>query len=236
MNLILLEPGDFIAPARVRIGGRRHLHVRDVHRARPGDALRVGLLGGQLGSGEVLEIAAEFTELRVELVSHPPPPAGVELVVALPRPPSLRKVLQQATALGVKRFVFLHTRRVEKSYWQSSALAPAALRQQLLLGLEQARDTVLPEVELRRRFRPFVRGELPQRAGGHPILVAHPESPEPCPRGVSGLLTLVVGPEGGLLPEELDLLRAKGARPVSFGKRVLRVETAVVALLARLAP
>ena len=56
-------------------------------------------------------------------------------------------MLQQATAIGVKRFVIIGSARVERSYWTSSALRPAAIEEELVLGLEQARDTVLPSVE-----------------------------------------------------------------------------------------
>ena len=236
VNLILLEPGDFVAGRRVRLDGRRATHVREVHRATPGDELRVGLVDGELGSARVLSVADDHVLLEVELGTPPPAPLDVTLVVALPRPPSLRKILQQATALGVKEFVLLHTRRVEKSYWQSRGLTDEALRGQLLLGLEQARDTVLPRIWLRRRFRPFVCDELPARLEESRGLVAHPEADASCPRAPGAPVTLVVGPEGGLLPHELDLLCAQGCEPVALGPRVLRVETAVVALLARLAP
>jgi len=236
VNLILLDDSDFAAPNRVRLAGRRAAHVRQVHRARPGDVLRVGRIGGLLGSGRILALDDEAVELEVELSIEPPAPSPVTLVVALPRPPSLRKVLQQATALGVKDIVLLHTRRVEKSYWQSHGLEAAALRQQLLLGLEQARDTQLPRVELRRRFKPFVEDELPGLVATGRALVAHPESERPCPRAVAEALTLIVGPEGGFVPFELELLLAQSVEPISLGPRVLRVETAVVALLARLAP
>lgn len=236
MNLILLEPDDFTAPDRARLGGRRLVHVRDQIRAAPGDTLRVGELGGLLGEARILSLTDEELELEVWLDSPPPPPSAVSLVLALPRPPSLRKVLQQATAMGVKRFILLHSRRVEKSYWQSTGLAEEAIRRQLLLGLEQSRDTVLPEVLLRRRFRPFVEDELPALVEGARGLVAHPEPSTPCPRALEGPVTLVVGPEGGFLDEEIERLEAQGLECVGLGERVLRVETAVVALLARLAP
>jgi RsmE family RNA methyltransferase len=181
-----------------------------------------------------VHIDAETLELEVRLDAAPPPPSPVELVVALPRPPSLRKVLQQATAMGVKRFSFIASRRVEKSFWHSRALRPDALRQQLVLGLEQARDTILPEIELHPRFRPFVEDELPARLEHAPGLVAQPDAPDPCPRGAPGPLTLVVGPEAGFIPFEVELLRAQGVVEIGLGPRVLRVETAVVALLARL--
>ena len=235
MNVILLEAEDFLGDARVRIAGRRLRHVRDVLRARPGDRLRVGRLGGRLGSGRILELGGPEAVLDdVRLDTPPPEPLPVTLVVALPRPPSLRKVLQQATAMGVKEFVLLHTRRVEKSYWQSRGLEPDAVRHQLLLGLEQAVDTTLPQVSERRRFRPFVDDELPERAAAGPLLFADPEASAPCPQAGAGTTTLVVGPEGGFVPFERERLEAAGARGVALGPRVLRVETAVVALLARL--
>ena len=236
MNLILLEPDDFEGANRVRLEDRRAAHVREIHRAAEGDTLQVGLVDGELGRARVLTVADDHVLLDVALDTPPPAPLDVTLVVALPRPPSLRKILQQATALGVKAFVLLHTRRVEKSYWQSRGLSDEALRSQLLLGLEQARDTVLPRIELRRRFKPFVCDELPGRLESSAGLVAHPEAEAPCPRGPGGPVTLVVGPEGGLLPHELDLLCEQGCSPVALGERILRVETAVVALLARLAP
>jgi RsmE family RNA methyltransferase len=231
VNLLLLDDADFRAETRAVVSGRRLEHVRRVHRAEPGESLRVGRIGGSLGSGRILRIDEDALELEVRLDAAPPPPSPIELVVALPRPPSLRKVLQQATAMGVKRLTFIGSRRVEKSYWQSHALRPEALREQLLLGLEQARDTILPQVDFQRRFRPFVEDELPGRPPG---LLAEPDAPAPCPRG-AGARTLIVGPEGGFIPFERELLEAQGVEPVGLGPRVLRVETAVVALLARLA-
>jgi 16S rRNA (uracil1498-N3)-methyltransferase len=144
-------------------------------------------------------------------------------------------VLQQATALGVKRFLLFASARVEKSYWQSTGLASEALREQLLHGLEQAGDTRLPEIEFARRFRAFVADDLPAFARGGAILLAHPGSDLLAPGVAAGGGALVVGPEGGFVPDELARLDAAGALRVGLGPRVLRVETAVVALLARLA-
>jgi len=236
MNLILLEDVDFIADDRVRLAGRRLAHVRAVHRARLGDRLRVGRVGGPLGEGTITRLDDDALELDVTLDRPAPPPSQVELVVALPRPPSLRKLLQQGTALGVKRFTLLASRRVEKSYWQSHLLAAGALAEQLRLGLEQGVDTVLPTIEFERRFRPFVEDRLPERLAASRGLLADPDADVPCPTDLAEPVTLVVGPEGGFIPFEVDLLRAAGLSPVGLGPRVLRVETAVVALLARLSP
>ncbi len=152
-------------------------------------------------------------------------------MLALPRPPMLRRVLQAVTSLGVKRVVLLHTARVEKSFWQSHAVGAEEIRAQLLLGLEQGRDTVLPVVEQERRFRPFVEDRLPDWAEGR-RLVAHPGGPPAA--STPDPVTLVIGPEGGLVPFELELLAAAGFEAVDLGPRILRVETAVPFAIGRL--
>jgi RsmE family RNA methyltransferase len=234
LNLLLFEAADEVAPGRVRVSGRRLAHVREILRAKPGDVLAVGRVDDRLGRGTVVSLDGDALVLEVVLEREPPPALPVALALALPRPPSLRKVLQQATALGVKRFLLFGSARVEKSYWQSRGLAPEAVREQLLLGLEQAGDTRLPEIALARRFRTFVEDDLPRLARGGEILVAHPDAPPLAAGGRPDGAALVVGPEGGFVPEELARLEAVGARRVGLGPRVLRVETAVVALLARL--
>jgi RsmE family RNA methyltransferase len=108
------------------------------------------------------------------------------------------------------------------------------MREQLCLGLEQAGDTVLPELELHRRFRPLVEDVLARMAEGALRLVADPSATTACPVDVARPVVLVVGPEGGLVPFELELLANSGFSPIGLGPRVLRVEAAVVALLARL--
>lgn len=234
MNLLLLADSDFVAADRARVDGRRHRHARDVLRAAPGDELAVGRRGGRLGRGRVLAIGDDALELAVELDTEPPAKLPLTLVLALPRPKVLRRVLQSATALGARRIVLLHAARVEKSYWQSPFLAPAAIERQLLLGLEQAGDTILPEIALERRFRPFAEDRLPALAAGTRALAADPRAAAPCPRAVQGAATLAIGPEGGFVPFELGLLARAGLEPVHLGPRVLRVETAVPALVGRI--
>ena len=235
MNVLLFDEKDEISPGRVRVADRRHRHVREILRAKVGDSLSVGRIDRKLGRGTIVSLDAQALELEVTLDLEPPSPHPVTLALALPRPPSLRKVLQQATALGVKRFVLFASARVEKSYWQSTGLEATALREQLLLGLEQSVDSVLPRIDFARRFRPFVEDALPELASSGPILVAHPGPAASLAELPTGAALLVVGPEGGLQDHELARLEAAGAQRVGLGARVLRVETAVVALLARLA-
>jgi 16S rRNA (uracil1498-N3)-methyltransferase len=235
MNLILLQVTDFIeGTTRVHLDGRRLRHIREVHRASVGDGLCVGLAGGLIGTGVVTSSTGTSVEMNVCLDRTPPEMLPVTLVLALPRPKVLKRVLIGAASMGVKRIILVNSFKVEKSYWQSPALGEGTIEKQLILGLEQARDTVMPEVLLRHRFKPFVEDELPGITQQTLPLLADPSAPVPCPREVSGPVTLAVGPEGGFTAYEIEKLVSIGFSAVNIGQRILRVETAVPVLLSRL--
>ncbi len=234
MNLILLEPNDLTGDDMARISGRRLDHARKVFRAKTGEELAVGLLNGNRGKGTVTAITGEYLDLTLRLDEPPPPPLPVTLILALPRPKMLNRVLQAATSMGVKKIYLINSWRVEKSYWESPKLGTENMREQMILGLEQAKDTLLPEVHLKRLFAPFVREELPTLIKGTRPLLAHPSAVAPFPKGSECHLTLAVGPEGGFIEREVETFKEVGFQPVSLGERILRVETAVPALLARL--
>lgn len=233
MNLLLLEPSEIDAHGIARLGGRRHEHAREVLRVQAGETLRVGVRGGACGTGEVLSEAPTGLALRVTLDAPPPPRANVSLVLAIPRPKALKRVIPAVASLGVDRLVLINAARVEKSYFDSKVLAREFLDGLVDLGLEQARDTVPPVIEVRERFKPFVEDELGAWAPpGALRLVPHPVAagalaPVPAERHV----VLAIGPDGGWVPFEVDLLARQGFVPVSLGARVLRVEVAVPAVL-----
>jgi len=234
VNLILLFDDDFISDSRVRLTGRRLQHVRDVHRAAVGESLVIGIANGRIGRGTITRLGHDALEMDVALDRDPPPPLPLTLILALPRPKVLNRVIAGAASLGIKQIILINAWRVEKSYWSSPRLTPENLRTQSILGLEQARDTVLPSIETRRLFRPFVEDELPSIAFGTRALVAHPNAMNECPRNLREPITLVVGPEGGFIDAEIASLEGIGFTPVSVGERILRVETAVAFLAARL--
>jgi RsmE family RNA methyltransferase len=234
MNLVLLFETDFVTPDRVRLEGRRLAHVTAIHRAAQGDSLTVGLINGQMGRGIVTRLDREALEMDVLLDQNPPPKLPLTLILALPRPKVLNRALAAVTSLGVARIVLINAWKVEKSYWKSPRLSDENLLQQRLLGLEQAKDTVLPELRLARFFRSFVEEELPALMKDTLPLIAHPGSVEPCPRRVTTATTLAIGPEGGWLESEVNSLTGIGFQPVDLGPRILRVETVLATLAGRL--
>lgn len=234
MNLALLFPEDFIAPDRVRLTGRRRNHLAEVRKACAGDRVPLGMVDGDLGWGSIVVQDEDTVELTVDFSEPAPAPLPLTLVLAMPRPKMFRRVLQTAASLGVKDIWLINSYKVEKSFWQTPLLSGPQLRESLILGLEQARDTVLPRVHIRPLFKPFVEDELPALTEQRPGLVAHPGSDQPCPVHLSHPATLCIGPEGGFIPYEVEKLSEAGCRAVHLGKRILRVETAVPVLVSRL--
>jgi 16S rRNA (uracil1498-N3)-methyltransferase len=228
LNLILLEEGDLAPDGTWRLTGRRARHVREVHRAAVGEELVVGRLGGRIGKGTVLASSEGEVVLQVALDSDPPPPVPVDLLLAMPRPKILRRVLQAASSLGVKRLVLVNSYRVEKSYFATPLLAPEELLEHLKLGLEQGRDTVVPEVRVEKRFRPFVEDSLDALWPSTRRLIAHPVAARALERGrADERVVLAIGPEGGWIDYEVRMLEERGFLRFSLGPRILRVDVAV---------
>ncbi len=234
MNLLLLKDSDFVSENLVELSGRRLKHLTEIHRACAGDILKAGRVNGKMGKATVLKINTQSAQLEVSLTDQPPAPLPLTLVLALPRPKMLRRIFQTIATMGVKQLYLINTWRVEKSYWQTPWLENSAIEEQLLLGLEQGCDTRLPEVLIKKRFKPFVEDELDHIiANTHP-LVAHPSGGLPCPMGLDQPTTLAIGPEGGFIDYEIEKLEEVGFQSITLGNRILRVETAIPVLLSKL--
>lgn len=233
MNIILLQPRDWIGADLAVLRDQRASHIREVLKAQVGERLRVGLLGGQCGEGQITAINADAVQLAVQLSEAPPPRHRFEIVLALPRPKMLRRILRTVAEFGVEHLHLIHSARVEKSYWQSPLLQRDHLDSALLAGMERSRDTLMPQISFHKRFRPFVEDELSQICAGRPCWIADISGnrslaavpPEPA--------VVMIGPEGGFVPFELTLAQTVIAQPVHLGSRTLSVDTALTTVLAQ---
>lgn len=233
MNLILLESGELDGNVAVLSDGRAR-HLREVLKVTPGDAVRVGVLDGPLGTATVESTRSDVVRLRCDLGVLPPLPR-VDLLLALPRPKVLRRLWPQLAALGVRRILLTNAERVERNYFDTHLLAPDVYRPLLIEGLQQARDTRLPEVSLHRRLKVLVEDDLDAVAQTAVRLVAHPGAPlriADAVRSADERVLLAVGPEGGWSEFERAMLGAHRFREVGLGGRTLRSDTACVALVA----
>jgi len=236
MNIILLREDEISDNARVEFprSDRRFQHIKKNLRATSGDSVKIGIINGYKGIGRLKE-KGNSIELEIQSMITPPPEGlDIKLILAMQRPKTIKKILQNATAMGVKKFYIIETWKVEKSYWNSPLLSKESLSEQLQLGLEQSGDTIMPEVIIKKRLKPFVEDELPAIIADSQALIAHPYSKSPCPHKASPPLSVAVGPEGGFTDYEILKLESIGMKPVNIGKRPLRSECAVIAILAKL--
>lgn len=202
--------------------------------------MRIGVVNGMKGHGEICRIIKKHPRsvtLDVQLDQPMNPMPRIDLVVAMARPIMMRRILSQATALGVGTFHVTHANRVEKSFWEATMLEQEKYYDFLWQGLEQSVDTRMPEVLFHRRFKPFVEDFLPSVIENYShCLLAHPTGETTLSETVKNSperILLAVGPEGGWVDYEVMKFREAGFTVCSIGERILKVDTAVVALHAR---
>ena len=235
MNCLLLKPDDFIDAHSVKICDARLNHCLTVLKARPGDTLQVGQINGKLGSATVRTINSSGLVLdKINCDQHPPLPLDLTLVLALPRPKALKRILRNIAECGVKKLILINAYKVEKSYWQSPVIDEAEYY--FSQGLEQAKDTIFPKLQIEQRFKPFVEDTLPSLCERHTAFVAHPKQKSHQQHNFANIYDLnvlkqagviVIGPEGGFIPYEVEKLIAAGCRPLDLGERIYRVENAI---------
>lgn len=234
MNLILLERAEAGEGGRVALRDERAAHMRDVLKVSPGDSVRVGIVNGPLGVARVEEADETAVSMTCEFSGAPPARPRVDLLLALPRPKVMKRLWAQLAALGVGRVILANAWKVEKNYFDTHVLNPDFYRPRLLEGLQQAGDTILPEVTIHRRFKKLVEDELDAMFPAGARLLAHPGGP-PLPAAAvaqAPRVMLAVGPEGGWTDFEIGLLAAHGFTMTGMGPRKLRTDTACIALLA----
>lgn len=236
MNLLLLTPDHFINDNEIQLDERQRTHVLGVIKPNVGDLLTIGKMGEQIGRARVSYIDKLDVRLdQIEYLEESPPPLPLTLLLAMPRPQQLKRILQTVATMGVTKLCFIQTQRAEKSFWQSPSATDKAIKEQLILGLEQGKATHLPTIEKHVRFKPFVEDVLPSLAANTLKWVAHPgDYPSVNHIGKTQAATLAIGPEGGFISSEIALLEQQGFEARQLGARILKVETAVTALIAKM--
>lgn len=221
----------------------RHVQVL---RLQPGDAVVLFDGGGADWSAEVLAIGRAAVQVRVG-ASRPVDcelPLAVTLAVGMPANERMDWLIEKATELGVgeiqplvceRSVLRLTGERAERKldHWRGVASAAA----------EQCGRACLPRLHPVRSFAAWLDASAPaHRTGGDVRFVlslgadTQPLAQALCPAVRDGSpLLFLSGPEGGLSPAEDAAARAAGLLPVTLGRRVLRAETAPLAVLAALA-
>lgn len=192
-----------------------------------------------MGIGTIRAIDRTRMLLEIKTENTKPLRPEIDLVLALPRPIMLKRLLSQATGMGIARLFLINAARVEKSFFKASILEQENYRRYIYRGLEQAVDTLVPEISIHPRFKPFVKDILPELCcqASH-CLLAHPDGRERLtelvPVPLQGRILVAIGPEGGWLDYEVKKFQEQKVQIFNMGKRILRVDTSVTAVLAQL--
>lgn len=236
MNIVLFEPNELSAP--LKPDDPRTVHILKVLRRKCGDSFDAGLIDGPRGKATLQTIDPAGITLSFSWGDPPPPLPPIKLLVGMPRPQTARKILQEATALGVADFQFALTARSEPSYADSSLWSSGEWGRHLREGAAQAFCTRIPRLSHGSTLAACVEQLAP---GGSRIALDNYESAVDLAGALAGRIgavgvatpvILAVGSERGWAEEERLLLKQHGFVLAHLGARVLRTETAVVAALA----
>ncbi len=217
--------------------GREAHHAVSVLRLRPGDSVHILDGAGSEYLCEAARVAKREVALSIrEKKSHPAPACRVTLALALPKGKIIESIIQKATELGVFAIAPLLTERVASRLDDEAAAHKAEQwRQVALEAIKQCGQPWLPRVEPPQSLSDYLTradaadlslvGSL-QGDGRHPrehfAALARPPAS----------VRVWIGPEGDFTPAELDAIRRSGARPITLGPLVLRVETAAIYTLS----
>jgi RNA methyltransferase, RsmE family len=222
---------DVEVGARLTLTGPEAKHAATVNRTRPGESVLIGNGRGLVASGEVLVATSTELTIDVEAVERVPrAEPAITLVQALAKGDRDELAVQAATELGVDAVIPWSASR-SVSRWEGAKVAKGRDRWAAIVR-EASKQSI-------RAWTPEV-GELATTkqvaalAATHRVLVLEPgaTSALTAVRPDGRPLVLVVGPEGGIAPQELDAFLAAGAEVVRLGDTVLRTSTAGPAALA----
>ena len=237
MNIILFNHEE-VQQATITVTDHRARHIIKTLRAKTGDTLITGEINGPKGTSRVQHIDKQTVSFDTITHNQQQSRPGIDLIMALPRPIMLKRVLAQVATFGVNHLFIINSNRVEKSFFSSSILQSEKIERRLLDGLEQASATALPTVSIHTRFRPFIEDVLPEQMTNYShTALAHPNARDALhdiiPHNTTGHILLVIGPEGGWVEYEVSQFAALGIASFGMGERILRVDSVVPALLSQ---
>lgn len=232
LNLLLLSRK--VSSLTLCRNNPKNIHLREVLKVKEGQIVDLAVRNGPRGKGKVAVMANESIKLKIEWFSkHPNDLYPVSLIVGISRPQTCRKILDQATALGVSSYSFFHADKSEASYEQSNLWKSKEWINRIERGVEQAFASYIPNCQRFSSLEEALFKEI-KSEGQKFIALDNYESNQPLSVDSlvpSSKITLCVGPERGWSNKERQLLYAHRYEFRHLGPRVLRVETAVVAAL-----
>jgi RsmE family RNA methyltransferase len=241
MNLIILFENDRIDNGMFCLSDNRFIHIKDILKKESGEQLIVGMLNGPDGTTIIEQIDEDKIILSEPIWNSEKQEYNqIDLICALPRPQILKKVLFISGMMGIKRLFLIRANRVEKSYFHSPLLKQVNYQRFLIEGMSQGKNTFMPVISIHDKFKPFMvsfNEKYLEDENTTQKLLPHQDSN----RVISDLYDknssshiIAIGPEGGWVPFEIELMESIGFEKFQLSSKTLRVEHALTATLSQI--
>lgn len=237
MNIIILSEKDQISEKQYRISDERFVHITNILKSEAGDIIEIGIINFKSGKAKIISVdKSELIIEIIELYENKKSKINIDLICALPRPQTLKKVLLISATFGVKNLFFIKSEKVEKSYFHSPLLFEENYNKYLIEGLSQGKRIDLPNVTFHKYFKKFFENDFKQENYNSKLL-AHPNSEMNLLQynlHDKENIIIAIGPEGGWNDFEIDYMINFGFKKFILSKNILRVESAVTSTLSQI--
>jgi 16S rRNA (uracil1498-N3)-methyltransferase len=232
LHFLLADGSSAVPGETVTLAGAEAHHAAAVRRVRAGEEVTVGDGRGTWLTGRCEDVSPREVVVRVTARDEVPAPRPrIVLAQALAKGDRDELAVQAATELGVDEIVPWQAAR-SVSRWDAAKAEKGRARWTSIVreAAKQAHRAWIPDVA------PLeTTAALAARAAASRVIVLEPTAESRLSDLAAEIdrdIVLVVGPEGGVAPEELDALQRAGALPARLGETVLRTSTAGPAALA----
>ena len=230
----------------ITVSGVRGCYIRDRHQlTKAGTCVKAGICAGKLGSATLLTVSdLETTNptytFEGKFEHQPPKKSNISLIVGVPRPQTVKKVIQLAVSYGIQNILFIRMEKTIPSYCESKVWGPDSIQNEIWQSLEQVGDTMMPNVILNKEANYFARSNFSKEILKFDNVIACDGS---WTKPLSSLISLndserknfamILGPEAGFSDRERQWINDSiNIQKVGLGERILRLEHAVGAALA----
>lgn len=226
-------PPDWITPPLVTLQDPVTHQIRNVLRMRPGDKIMLLDNAGHAHTVTLDNVSGKMVTARIDATTpaQGEPPIQLALYQALLKKDNFEWVLQKCTEIGVTQFVPLETQRTIVPLSSVNSKKHARWERILTEAAEQSRRGRIPDLA-----SPLTLDDALAACETHDLVLIPWEdettrsldavlAAHPTPQDVA----VMIGPEGGYTPDEIEHARDVGAIPITLGPRILRAETAAIA-------
>lgn len=230
MNSVILTENDLISENLYQLSTEASLHLKEIVKVKEGETLKATLLNKSLATCEIVEVSEQI-KLKV-LETKPGKSYPLHFIIGASRPPTMKKVLEHGSSLGVSHFHIVKGELSEKSYLQSKLYQNENYKEFTRLGISQSavfhND---PTLEVAQYQNQLSLPETSQKYILSPYADKHVKDIE---IDLSQDSIFAVGPERGWTDQEVQNYKDRGYTEIKISPSILRVEIASFALLGYL--